>query len=236
MSNCLDALSKTNTEFSRIFSVFQNYSKKNVMRLALPVSVKFLHKGNKDLSRNMSSYLSLAAIENAELLAQHIQPIIDSVISGNYSLARVLPQIYSVNRDPIKSHVMTLVSILPNCENPEKMALLNLFALVAKDNPSLLEPSIPQLCDGLTSQSTATSTLQVFSNMAMTRPQPLADQTSIIKRTAENFPKTALSSIQLMCLIAKTSQVIDFEVLKKYLNKYYSLSIRCLLTIRKLVI
>ena len=157
------------------------------MRLALPVSVKFLHKGNKDLSRNMSSYLSLAAIENAELLAQHIQPVIDSVISGNYSLARVLPQIYSVNRDPIKSHVMTLVSILPNCDNPEKMALLNLFALVAKDNPSLLEPSIPQLCDGLTSQSTATSTLQVFSNMAMTRPQPLADQTSIIKRTAESL-------------------------------------------------
>lgn len=52
------------------------------MHQAVPVSVKFLHKGNKDLSRNMSSYLSLAAIENAELLAQHIQPIIDSVISG----------------------------------------------------------------------------------------------------------------------------------------------------------
>ena len=85
----------------------------------------------------MSSYLSLAAIENAELLAQHIQPIIDSVISGNYSLSRVLPQIYSVNRDPIKSHVMTLVSIFPNCENTEKMALLNLFALVAKDNPTV---------------------------------------------------------------------------------------------------
>ena len=68
------------------------------MRLALPVSVKFLHKGNKDLSKNMSSYLSLAAIENAELLAQHIQPIIDSVISGNYSLARVLPQIYSTDK------------------------------------------------------------------------------------------------------------------------------------------
>ena len=117
--------------------IFLNYSKKNVMRLVLPVSVKFLHKGNKDLSRNMSSYLSLAAIENAELLAQHIQPIIDSVISGNYSLARVLPQIYSVNRDPIKSHVMTLVSILSNCENTEKLALLNLFALVAKDNPAV---------------------------------------------------------------------------------------------------
>ena len=107
------------------------------MRLALPVSVKFLHKGNKDLSRNMSSYLSLAAIENAELLAQHIQPIIDSVISGNYSLARVLPQIYSVNRDPIKSHVMTLVSILPNCDNNEKLALLTVFSYVAKENPAV---------------------------------------------------------------------------------------------------
>lgn len=52
------------------------------MRLALPISVKFLHKGNRDLSRNMASYLSLAAIENADLLAQHTQPIIDSVISG----------------------------------------------------------------------------------------------------------------------------------------------------------
>jgi len=62
--------------------IFQNYSKKDVMRRALPVAVKFLHKGNKELSRNMASYLSLAAIENADLLSKHIQPIIDSIISG----------------------------------------------------------------------------------------------------------------------------------------------------------
>ena len=122
---------------SFLYYYFQNYGKKDVMRLALPVSVKFLHKGNKDLSKNMSSYLSLAAIENAELLAQHIQPIIDSVISGNYSLARVLPQIYSVNRDPIKSHVMTLVSILHPCDNNEKLALLTVFSYVAKENPAV---------------------------------------------------------------------------------------------------
>jgi hypothetical protein len=50
-------------------------------------------------------------------------------------LARVLPQIYSVNRDPIKNHVMTLVSILPNCENNDVAALLSLFGLIAKDSP-----------------------------------------------------------------------------------------------------
>ena len=79
--------------------------------------------------------------------------------------------------------------------------MLFLFSL------QLLEPSIPQLCDGLTSQATAKSTVQVFIHMAVTRPQPLADHTSIIKRTAENFPKTALASIELMCLIAKANQV-----------------------------
>jgi hypothetical protein len=63
--------------------LLQNYSKKDVMKRALPVAVKFLHKGHKELSQNMSSYLSLAAIENADLLAKHIQLIIDSIISGN---------------------------------------------------------------------------------------------------------------------------------------------------------
>lgn len=62
--------------------LFQNYSKKTVMQRALPVAVKFLHKGNKELSRNMASYLSLAAMEHASLLTPHVQPIMDSIISG----------------------------------------------------------------------------------------------------------------------------------------------------------
>lgn len=61
---------------------FQNYIKPSVMQRALPVAVKFLHKGNKELSRNMASYLSLAAIEHASLLSPHVQPIMDSIISG----------------------------------------------------------------------------------------------------------------------------------------------------------
>lgn len=64
--------------------LFQNYSKKSVMQRALPVAVKFLHKGNRELSRNMASYLSLAAIEHAALLTPHVQPIMDSIISGEH--------------------------------------------------------------------------------------------------------------------------------------------------------
>lgn len=107
------------------------------MKKALPVAVKFLHKGNKELSRNMSAYLSLAAIENAELLSQHIQLIIDSIISGNYTLSRVLPQVYGVDKEALEEHAMALVSLLPLCEDPEKLALLNLFALIASNKPSV---------------------------------------------------------------------------------------------------
>lgn len=52
------------------------------MEVALPVTVKFLHKGNKELSRNLARYLSLAAIEHASLLSPHVQPVLDSIISG----------------------------------------------------------------------------------------------------------------------------------------------------------
>merc|ERR1719188_754159 len=91
--------------------------------------------------------MSLAVIENADILSRYIQPVLDSVITGNFSLARVLPAIYAVDKQLINNHVMTLVSLLPNCSDTENMALLNLFGLVAKDSPVLLEPSIPQLCE-----------------------------------------------------------------------------------------
>lgn len=65
-----EAFITTNFDF---LNLQQNCSKRHVMHLALPVSVKFLHKGNKELSRNVASYLSMAAIENADLLAPHIQ-------------------------------------------------------------------------------------------------------------------------------------------------------------------
>lgn len=52
------------------------------MALAVPVAVRFLQQGNRELSRNMSSYLSLAAIAKAELLIQHTQAIIRSILGG----------------------------------------------------------------------------------------------------------------------------------------------------------
>lgn len=60
----------------------QNYNRAPMMALAVPVAVRFLQQGNRELSRNMSSYLSLAAITKAELLVRHTLAIISSVLGG----------------------------------------------------------------------------------------------------------------------------------------------------------
>ncbi|XP_036075825.1 ventricular zone-expressed PH domain-containing protein homolog 1 isoform X6 [Rousettus aegyptiacus] len=63
--------------------ILQNYTRAPVMALAIPIAVKFLHRGNKELCRNMSNYLSLAAITKADLLADHTEVIVKSILQEN---------------------------------------------------------------------------------------------------------------------------------------------------------
>jgi hypothetical protein len=44
-----------------------------------------------------------------------------------------------VNKEPINEHVMALAALLTHCENPDKLALLSLFGLIAKDKPSVFK-------------------------------------------------------------------------------------------------
>ncbi|KAK9879888.1 hypothetical protein WA026_008388 [Henosepilachna vigintioctopunctata] len=189
-----------------ISAIFLNYGKKTVMQRALPVAVKFLHKGNKELSRNMASYLSLAAIEHASLLTPHVQPIMDSIISGNYPLCRVLPNIYEVSPEHFQGHAMALVSLLSHCDNQEKLALLHLFALMAKDNPLLLEASVPQLCEYLSNSVTAAATLQIFLYMAEKHPVLLADHVNSMKLAVQKHPQTVCLAAQVISAVGKLSK------------------------------
>ncbi|XP_039296752.1 protein melted [Nilaparvata lugens] len=189
-----------------ISCIFLNYSKKELMRRALPVAVKFLHKGNKELSRNMASYLSLAAIDNADLLSMHIQLIIDSIIAGNYPLCRVLPQIYAVTKEPIHDHAMALASLLPLCDHTEQLALLQLFALIANNKPELLEASLPQLCEYLGTAATANATMVVLLHLAEKRPHLLVDYVPKIKQAADRHPNTLCLAAQIIAAVGKLSK------------------------------
>lgn len=107
------------------------------MELALPVAVKFLPKGNKELSKNLVSYLSLAAIDYAYLLSPHVDSILDSIQSGNYGLCRILCQIHEVAPEKVVPHATMLIALLPKCELSEKLALLQLFAAIAQKKPKV---------------------------------------------------------------------------------------------------
>ena len=52
------------------------------MELAIPAVAELLECENLDLCRSASSYLSLAAIDNAPLLAKHTDNIVASVLKG----------------------------------------------------------------------------------------------------------------------------------------------------------
>lgn len=209
----------------------QNHSKKSVMRLAVPVAVKLLHRGNKELSRNLSSYLSLAAINNAEILSPHIQPIIDSIIGGNYSLARVLPKIYVVNKEPIHDHIMALVCLLPQCDTPEKLSLLNLFALISKNKPSILESNLPQFSDCLTQPQTAYPTLQIFLDMAQTNAKPFVEY--VHKVVAATELQTGMLSIaaQFLGIVGKLNANKARDCLKFLSNQLSKSDLSTMITL-----
>ncbi|XP_039345443.1 ventricular zone-expressed PH domain-containing protein homolog 1 isoform X3 [Mauremys reevesii] len=112
--------------------ILQNYNRPPIMALAVPVAVKFLQRGNKELCRNMSSYLSLAAITKADLLADHTDAIVKSVLQGNSMLLRVLPSVYEKQTQPINNHLTELVALMSQLEQAEQHHLLRLFQIVAR--------------------------------------------------------------------------------------------------------
>ena len=57
------------------------------------------------------------------------------MFAGNHALARILPQIYSENKEPIERSLSALIQLLHNGEPAEQNSLLQLCGLVAKDKP-----------------------------------------------------------------------------------------------------
>lgn len=186
------------------------------MQIALPVAVKFLQKGNAELSRNLASYLSLAAIKYALLLSPHVQPILDSICTdANYGLCRLLSQIYEVAPDQLIGSTgnvaPTLVLLLPRCDIAERLALLQLFALIARQRPAVLEAAVPQLCEHLGCAQTALATMQVLLPLAQQGGQATAEQLAAqfvrLRMAAQETPSTVTLAAQIMAAAGKVNKV-----------------------------
>ncbi|XP_071668862.1 ventricular zone-expressed PH domain-containing protein homolog 1 isoform X3 [Patagioenas fasciata] len=169
--------------------ILQNYNRAAVMALAVPVAVKFLQRGNKELCRNMSSYLSLAAIAKADLLAEHTDTIVKSVLQGNRLLLRVLPALYERHPRPIDLRLPALLALLAQPDPAERHHLLRLLLMVArKKQPGVLKECIPFLFGLLRDPNHSDIILNILTEISSYEPAALATFLPMLKEVGESFP------------------------------------------------
>ncbi|NXE10268.1 MELT protein, partial [Lophotis ruficrista] len=169
--------------------ILQNYNRPPVMALAVPVAVKFLQRGNKELCRNMASYLSLAAIAKADLLADHTDAIVKSVLQGNWMLLRVLPALYEKQPRPINLRLRELVALMAQLDQAEQHHLLRLFQIVArKKEPGVLNECIPFLLGHLRDPHHSDVVLNILVEISSYEPTALAAFLPMLKEIGESFP------------------------------------------------
>uniref|UniRef100_A0A4W6E8G1 Ventricular zone expressed PH domain-containing 1 n=1 Tax=Lates calcarifer TaxID=8187 RepID=A0A4W6E8G1_LATCA len=168
--------------------ILQNYSCPSVMVLAVPVAVRFLQRGNRELSRNMSSYLSLAAIAKADLLAEHTEAITLSVLGGNHMLLRVLPSVYPRQPDTIHRHLGNLTAMMSQLESPEQQHLIRLIQMVAEQHPLMLSPQVPALVGYLGDQSLTEALLGALVDVSQASPSSLVNFLPALRIVGQQCP------------------------------------------------
>ncbi|XP_023952535.2 protein melted [Bicyclus anynana] len=196
-----------------------------VMELFLPVAVQFLHKGNREISRHMARYLSLAAVHHAVLLKPHVQTIMDSIMSGNYPLCRILTNLYEVCPEPLEGHVTALVSLLPHAEPVEKSSLFALFEQIAARRPEALKTAIPQLlsylCPNTASQNDpgcmCIDLLQVIASVSRSRAALVSEHSAAVRR-ASRAPHATPRATELVATILATLGYTSRERAQEALN------------------
>lgn len=169
--------------------ILQNYNRPPVMALAIPIAVKFLHRGNKELCRNMSNYLSLAAITKADLLADHTEVIVKSILQGNAMLLRVLPAVYEKQPQPINRHLTELLALMSQLKQPEQYHLLRLLHVAAKrKQPEVVQKCIPFLIGHLKDSAHNDVILNILIEIAGYEPVVLNSFLPMLKEIGERFP------------------------------------------------
>ncbi|XP_068564758.1 ventricular zone-expressed PH domain-containing protein [Cebidichthys violaceus] len=168
--------------------ILQNYSCPSVMVLAVPVAVRFLQSGNRELSRNMSSYLSLAAIAKADLLAEHTEAMTLSVLGGNHMLLRVLPSVYPRQPDTIHCHLGNLTAMMSHLESPEQQHLIRLIQIVAEQHPLMLSPQVPTLVSYLEDQSLTEALLGALVDVSQASPSSLVSFLPTLRIVGQQCP------------------------------------------------
>ncbi|NWT70266.1 MELT protein, partial [Prunella himalayana] len=151
--------------------ILQNYNRPPVMALAVPVAVKFLQRGNKELCRNMSSYL------------------VPAVSPGNSMLLRVLPALYEKQPRPIRARLRELVAPMAQLDPPEQLHLLRLLHTVARNRElGVLRECLPFLFGHLRDPNHSEVILNILLEISSYEPAALAPFLPTLREIGESFP------------------------------------------------
>uniref|UniRef100_A0A9J8B3S7 Ventricular zone expressed PH domain-containing 1 n=1 Tax=Cyprinus carpio carpio TaxID=630221 RepID=A0A9J8B3S7_CYPCA len=187
--------------------ILQNYNRPPVMALAVPVAVRFLQQGNQELSRNMSSYLSLAAIAKAELLAQHTEAITCSVLGGNAMLLRVLPSVYPRHPEPIHQHIHELTVMMSQLDQAGRQHLLRLLQMISEHHPLVLSSLVPSLIGFISDSDLSDTALGVLVNVAQASPASLVPFLSTLRNVGQKNPWLLGHTAKIHGAVGLTSEV-----------------------------
>nr|XP_029512610.1 LOW QUALITY PROTEIN: ventricular zone-expressed PH domain-containing protein-like [Oncorhynchus nerka] len=193
--------------------ILQNYRRPPVMALAVPVAVRFLQRGNRELSRNMSSYLSLAAMAKAELLAEHTEAITCSVLGGNHMLLRVLPSIYPKQPHAIHRHLGNLTAMMSQLDSPEQQHLLRLIRMVAEQQPLVLSPLVPSLVGYLGDASLNETLLGALVDVSQASPASMTPFLPALRVVGQQYPVLLGHVVKIHRAVGLTSELLEIRAL-----------------------
>uniref|UniRef100_I3MNE4 Protein melted homolog n=1 Tax=Ictidomys tridecemlineatus TaxID=43179 RepID=I3MNE4_ICTTR len=169
--------------------ILQNYNRPPVMALAIPIAVRFLHRGSRELRRSLSNYLCLAAIAKAELLAEHTEVIVRSILQGNTMLLRVLPAVCEEQPQPIHRHLTGLLALMPQLEQPEQYHLLRLLHVAARRRQvEVVQKCVPFLIRHLKDATHNDVILNILTEISGYKPAALDSFLPRLKEIGERFP------------------------------------------------
>lgn len=162
----------------------------------------------------MASYLSLAAIEYTTLLVPFINLILNSLLSGNYSFARVVLQLYEISSESaIITRTPAIINILPECDKIDKNILLQLIATIVQSNSTtnngislLIIDKLPQFFDLILNSATATQALMVLLRVAEKKPVVFHEYMGLLILTAQKLPNTICLIGQILSAIGRKNK------------------------------
>lgn len=158
----------------------------------------------------MASYLSLAAIEYTRLMVPYVDIILNSLLSGNYSLARVVLQLYEISSESaIITRTRQIIDCIPKCDTIDKNILLQLIATISATNHGialLIIDKLPQFFDLCLTSSTATPALMVLLQLAEKKPAIFHEYIGLLILTAQKMPNTICLVGQILSAVGKANK------------------------------